>query len=87
MVSPSEGWAVGGGGAIWHYDGTTWRAVASPTHTDLLAVAMVSASEGWAGGGACSGGVGPGGSPGAPLECSSVLLHYTEGTWRMYESS
>ncbi len=77
MVSANEGWAVGGAGAIWRYDGTTWSAVATPTHQDLYTVAMISASEGWAGGGHCR----------IYRDCSRVLLHYMNGTWRVYESS
>jgi photosystem II stability/assembly factor-like uncharacterized protein len=48
MLSPREGWAVGGKGATLHYIGGKWQWVRSPVRTDLTSVAMISASEGWA---------------------------------------
>jgi hypothetical protein len=43
-------WAVGARGAILHYDGATWRSVASGVDRDLRAVLAVSKSEAWAAG-------------------------------------
>jgi photosystem II stability/assembly factor-like uncharacterized protein len=49
MVSSSEGWAVGSGGAIWHYFGGAWTAVSTPvTTTTLRSVYMLSQTDGWA---------------------------------------
>jgi hypothetical protein len=48
MVSSTEGWAVGSGGAIWHYFGGAWTAFTSPVSTTLRAVYMLSQTDGWA---------------------------------------
>jgi photosystem II stability/assembly factor-like uncharacterized protein len=48
MVSATEGWAVGSGGAIYHYTGGSWTLFASPVSTTLRSVYMVSPTEGWA---------------------------------------
>jgi photosystem II stability/assembly factor-like uncharacterized protein len=49
MVSPTEGWAVGGNGAILHYTASDgWTPVASPTQATLHSVDMETATEGWA---------------------------------------
>ena len=48
MVSSTEGWAVGSGGAIWHYFGGTWTPFTSPISTTLRSVYMLSATDGWA---------------------------------------
>ena len=50
MVSPTDGWAVGSGGDIVHFDGTSWTNYTSPTTTNLWSLDMVDANEGWAGG-------------------------------------
>ena len=48
MLSSYEGWAVGSGGAIIHWDGKSWKNVSSPTSLSLVSVDMVSSSEGYA---------------------------------------
>ena len=48
MVSPTEGWAVGYGGLIYHYFGGSWNSVTSPVTTSLRSVFMLSSTEGWA---------------------------------------
>ncbi|HLW00584.1 MAG TPA: YCF48-related protein [Ktedonobacterales bacterium] len=48
MASPAEGWAVGDGGVILHYQSGTWERAPSPTSENLSSITMVSASEGWA---------------------------------------
>jgi photosystem II stability/assembly factor-like uncharacterized protein len=48
MVSSTEGWAVGSGGAIYHYFGGTWTAFTSPVTVSLRSVYMISPTEGWA---------------------------------------
>ncbi len=67
MVSPSEGWAVGGLGimpAILHYTGGSWVQVTSPPVNAILhSVFMLDASNGWA--------VGDNG----------VILRYSGGSW------
>lgn len=67
MVSPSEGWAVGGFGsipAILHYNGGTWvQTPAPPVNGILRSVFMVDGSNGWA--------VGDNGA----------ILRYAGGSW------
>lgn len=48
MVSPTDGWIVGAGGTILHWDGTAWSIAASPVTVALNAVDMLSATDGWA---------------------------------------
>lgn len=48
MVSQTEGWAVGQGGAIYHYIGGSWTAFTSPISTTLRSVYMLSPTDGWA---------------------------------------
>jgi len=48
MVSASDGWAVGLGGTIIRWNGSSWSNVTSPTPYLLESVFMVSASDGWA---------------------------------------
>lgn len=48
MVSPTEGWAVGAGGLIYHYFGGSWNSFTSPVTTALRSVFMISPTEGWA---------------------------------------
>ena len=51
MLSATEGWIVGSGGAILRWDGGAWNAVYSPTTTALRDVSMVTPNDGWAVGG------------------------------------
>ena len=48
MVNASDGWAVGGNGAIIHWDGTEWMNFPSPTNSSLISISMVNADDGWA---------------------------------------
>jgi len=48
MVSPTEGWAVGAGGMIFHYFGGIWNTFSSPVSTSLRSIYMISPTEGWA---------------------------------------
>jgi photosystem II stability/assembly factor-like uncharacterized protein len=49
MVSANEGWAVGYGGIIFHYQGGEWQKVAGPTTgRSLYSLSMLDASDGWA---------------------------------------
>ncbi len=75
MLSPSDGWAVGGNG-ILHYSGGAWTLAAridtGQQHgVGLLGISMVSASEGWAVG--FDDDYATGEHP--------LLLHYTGGAW------
>jgi len=47
MVSSGEGWAIGDG-AIYHFTGGKWSAVAQPTNVVGLHLAILSTDEGWA---------------------------------------
>lgn len=44
-TSPTDIWAVGGGGLIAHYDGTKWRSSATPTSAQLNSVAAISPTD------------------------------------------
>jgi hypothetical protein len=46
-VSPSDVWAVGGGGVIMHFDGTRWSLAPSGTTQELDDIWMASATDGW----------------------------------------
>ncbi len=48
MVSSSDGWAVGDGGIIIRWNGTSWNSLTSPTTKHLFSVSMVNATDGWA---------------------------------------
>lgn len=48
MISNAEGWAVGFGGIIAHYQHGHWSQISSPTTHGLLSVSMISSTEGWA---------------------------------------
>jgi len=48
LVSASEGWAVGEGGAIFRFTNGSWAAVASPTTAALRRVRALSATSAWA---------------------------------------
>jgi hypothetical protein len=48
MLSSTDGWAVGKGGTIIHYNGTSWSTAISPIGQDLKSVVMFSANDGWA---------------------------------------
>jgi len=75
MVSPAEGWAVGGGKAdiILHYNQGEWQSVPSPVKPEpyirqyLYDVAMINEQDGWA------------------VGDKGVMLHYTQGNWQPIE--
>jgi hypothetical protein len=48
MVNASEGWAVGQGGTVIHWNGTQWMNSISPTNNTLFSVSMVNVDDGWA---------------------------------------
>ncbi len=49
--TPTEGWAVGNNGGIYHYHGGTWAQAANSMDSNLYAVAFRSPTDGWATGG------------------------------------
>lgn len=67
MPSPSDGWAVGDGGLILHYDGHGWTRVSSPTVVFLHAVQMLAPNDGWAVGDSAS--------------LDGAILHYDGVAW------
>jgi hypothetical protein len=74
MTSPVDGWASGrtvnGEGALYHYDGTAWRASDSLPGVRISRISMQSALVGWA----------LGYDYGDSNEVS-VLLRFAEGVW------
>ncbi len=47
MISPTEGWAVGSGGIIYHYTGGGWTSYTT-VGTSLNSVFMLNQNDGWA---------------------------------------
>ncbi len=47
FLDPTEGWVVGRGGLILHYDAGVWETQISPVTSDLHGVYMVSPNVGW----------------------------------------
>jgi len=48
MLNANYGWAVGAGGVIYRYNGSSWVSVTSPTGRDLNAVKVLSTTSAWA---------------------------------------
>jgi len=48
FVSADDGWAVGGGGKAFHWDGTSWKSVTTGTTKKLTGIEMVSSTLGYA---------------------------------------
>ncbi len=90
MTSAVDGWAVGDGGVILHWDGSAWRQADSPTTYPLYSVALSSASDGWAVGGVYSRGCAAtssappvGKAPTWSYATCSVILHWDGNAWRL----
>ena len=49
--NPADAWAVGMSGAVYHFDGTGWQAVAKPTEQNLLDVWGTEKNDVWVVGG------------------------------------
>jgi len=47
MVNSGEGWAVGDGGRILHFSGSSWAIVSSPVTTTLRSLFMFGQKDGW----------------------------------------
>jgi hypothetical protein len=75
MLTPTDGWAVGGGGPtvgvpgatsiLLHYDGSSWAAVPVPKVDAITSLDMVSAHDGWATG-------------------TDTILHYDGTKWSIF---
>jgi len=76
MLSSSDGWAVGEGGAIIRWNGSSWNSVASPVATpnDLLGVWLASSADGWA--------VGKASAP-----TLGQILKWNGANWNFYQTS
>jgi hypothetical protein len=48
MLNASDGWTVGQGGTILHWNGAAWETVESPTESLLVSIHMVNSTDGWA---------------------------------------
>ncbi len=48
VVSSNDGWAVGAGGKIYHWDGVQWKQVTSPTNSDLSRLVVGPSGSLWA---------------------------------------
>jgi len=48
MLSANEGWAVGTAGVIYHYSGSNWTSVASPTNQNLTSIRLDAEGTLWA---------------------------------------
>jgi hypothetical protein len=70
LSGPSDGWAVGSVGSIWHYDGDTWQGFGSPTTVGLVNVYGLDAGDAWALGYDAGGG-------------QAVLLRLQGQTWQV----
>jgi photosystem II stability/assembly factor-like uncharacterized protein len=74
MLSPRDGWAVGSGGSILHYDGDKWNLVDTGIRSvHLESLDMVSPDEGWAVG-----------REDRSANTEGVILHYQHGKWSVY---
>lgn len=81
MLSPSEGWAVGGGAATVHYHNGVWTKEGLTIHQyALMRVSLVSATEGWAVGSSLV-------SPSRDPNASAILFHLSGGVWQVYPLS
>ena len=67
--SQNDGWAVGAGGTILHYDGSNWEMIESPTMGPIIKVQFLSPNDGWAA---------------AEEEDSCIILHYTDNEWSVH---
>lgn len=74
MLSSSDGWAVGEGGTIIRWNGSSWNSVASPTANDLYGVWLASSADGWA--------VGATSAP-----ALGQILRWNGANWNFYQTS
>jgi photosystem II stability/assembly factor-like uncharacterized protein len=76
MLSASDGWAVGQGGAIIRWNGSSWNSVASPVASpnDLRGVWLASSADGWAVGDALAPTLGQ-------------IFRWNGANWNLYQTS
>jgi hypothetical protein len=76
MLSASDGWAVGQGGAIIRWNGSSWKSVASPVASPnyLRGVWLASSADGWV--------VGDAGAP-----ALSQIFRWDGANWDLYQTS
>ncbi len=80
MVSSAEGWVVGSGATILHFNGSNWTKVSaisglnSANGVSFNDIDMLSASDGWI--------VGSRG----PNDSTTLVLHYTGGDWQVVDA-
>lgn len=92
MVSPTEGWAVGGSSTaaytispttiteqplLWHYLNGVWSPVQLPIHGQLTSISMDSPTDGWA----------VGLNNNDQTQDRLLLLHYDGQTWKQISSN
>ncbi len=53
-ITMLNAWAVGDGGTIVHWSGSSWTTVVSPTTLNLYSVVFTNPTDGWAVGGSSS---------------------------------
>jgi hypothetical protein len=70
LSGPTDGWAVGSAGSIWHFDGDSWTGFGSPTTVGLVNVYGIDAGDAWALGYDAGGG-------------QAVLLRLQGQTWQV----
>src|SRR3989304_5730567 len=71
ILNPNNGWAVGNGGTVLHFDGSFWSVIASGTTSDLLGVSFGAPSAPTS-----NAGFAVGGSGGTP-----VAIYRSDVTW------
>src|SRR3990170_3080267 len=71
ILSPSNGWAVGNGGTVLHFDGSFWSVIASGTTSDLFGVSFGAPNAPTS-----NAGFAVGGSGGTP-----VAIYRSDVTW------
>jgi len=69
FASQNDGWAVGAGGTILHYNGSSWEMIESPTTGVFIRVQFLSPNDGWAA---------------AEEEDSCIILHYDGDEWNIH---
>jgi hypothetical protein len=76
MLGPSDGWAVGQGGAIIRWNGTSWKSIASPVASpnNLRGVWVASTVDGWAVGDAA-------------FPALSQIFQWNGANWDLYQTS
>lgn len=75
ILSPTDGWAVGSDGVMYHYDGNSWTEMSRVTSLSLFDVELLSKTDGWAMGGTFRWGG------------NSVILHYDGTAWTIFQEN